>query len=70
MRTRHLTSSACALLLAAGLAGCGLFDATPAADSASEQPPPPSAPAQLSASERAALMAMLAKLTAAAENYA
>lgn len=57
MRTRHLTSSACALLLTAGLAGCGLFDATPAADSTSEQPPPPSAPAQLSASERASRLA-------------
>jgi hypothetical protein len=57
MRTRHLTSSACALLLAAGLAGCGWLDMPPAGDTASEAAPAPSAPAQLSASERASRLA-------------
>ena len=57
MRTRHLTSSACALLLGAGLAGCGWLDIPPAGDTASEAAPPPSAPAQLSASERASRLA-------------
>ena len=57
MRTRHLTSSACALLLGAGLAGCGWLDMPPAGDTASEAAPAPSAPAQLSASERASRLA-------------
>lgn len=53
MRTRNLTSSACALLLTAGLAACGQTGDGPAATDAANNQPAPSAPAQLSPSERA-----------------
>lgn len=53
MRTRHLTSSACALLLTAGLAACGQTGDGPAATDAASTDAAPSAPAQLSPSERA-----------------
>lgn len=53
MRTRNLTSSACALLLTAGLAACGQSGDGPAAADAASTEAAPSAPAQLSPSERA-----------------
>lgn len=52
MRTRNLTSSACALLLTAGLAACGQSGDGPAGTDAASTDATPSAPAQLSPTER------------------
>jgi len=53
MRTRNLSSGACALLLAAGLTACGQQAAPPAGAPTAAAVQAPSAPAQLSSSERA-----------------
>jgi hypothetical protein len=52
MRTRNLTSSACALLLTAGLAACSQSGDGPTAPDAASTDAAPSAPAQLSPAER------------------